>query len=206
MRLFKDIKQLIFLNSFINRPKYFNLLRHLLAGNQEKTKEFICNNYHQYSCRSVLDIGCGTGDFASLFNKEEYLGIDINKEYIAYAKKTYPHNFVFADPLKYNFGPHFFDASILISTLHHLSNTQVKKLFPKIISLTKKIIIIVDLNPDGSLIKKVLIRCDRGKYVRTTKEKIALLSPFGKIFNISNFSTRLASQTGMVLLLNHEKK
>jgi ubiquinone/menaquinone biosynthesis C-methylase UbiE len=157
-------------------------------------------NYSAYNCHSVLDIGCGTGDFASLFDKKEYLGIDINKDYISYARKKYPHSFVSGDAVEYNFDLRSFDASIFISTLHHLSDDQAKKLFAKIIDLTKKIIIIVDLNPETSFFKKMLIKLDRGDYIRTTQQKISLLSGFGKIAKIVHFSTGLASQTGMVLL------
>lgn len=174
-------------------------LRFLIAGNQKKTREFIFENYQDFNCHSVLDIGCGTGDFASLFPKEEYLGIDNNKKYIDYAQQSYPHHFICGDALKYNFGHRFFDASILVSTIHHLSNRQVVKLFGKLVPLTKKIIIIVDLNPKTSFIKKWPIKLDRGKYVRTTEQKITLLSPFGKITKISHFSTGLASQTGIIL-------
>lgn len=189
----------------LNLPFFYNL-RQIVAGNQQLTRNFIINNYNKYNCNSVLDVGCGTGDFASLFSVKEYLGIDYNSQYIAYAKNKYPHRFICDDVLIHRFQNLSFDASLLISTLHHFSDDEIKKIFTQITLLTNKIIIIVDLNPDTSPIKKLLISLDRGKYVRTIQQKVNLLSHFGKIVNIKNFSTRLASQTGMVLLLNHEKK
>lgn len=187
------------MKNVLNLPFIYNL-RFLVAGSQQLTKDFIIDNYRAYNCHSVLDVGCGTGDFASLFAKDEYHGIDINMGYISYARKKYPHLFTHGDVIKYDFGNLIFDASILISTLHHLNNKQAEKLLSKIVTVTRKIIIIVDLNPRESLVKRALIKLDRGKNIRTTEQKIALLSPFAKIATISHFSTGLAPQTGMVLL------
>lgn len=51
---------------------------------------------------SVLDVGCGFGDFYGYLTgrgiKTEYTGIDINGEFIAIARKTYPEaRFLVAD-------------------------------------------------------------------------------------------------------------
>lgn len=179
-------------------PLFYNL-RFLVAGKQELTRNFIWNNYAKYKCSSVLDLGCGTGDFSALFTIKEYLGIDVNKKYIKYAKKKYPHTFISQDIVNYKYGRKFFDCTIFISTLHHLSDYQVKKIMYKAIKLTKKIIIIVDLNPETDYLRKFLIDMDRGSFVRTTKQKKDLLAPFGKILTLKHFSTGLASQSGIVI-------
>ncbi len=180
-------------------PFWYNL-RFLVAGKQRLTREFIANNYRKFNCHTVVDIGCGSGDFSPLFPKGKYLGIDRNPRYIAFAQKTYPHRFICADILDFPFNQQSFDAAIVISTLHHLSDTEVQRLFSRIAPLTKKVIIIVDLNPETTVIKRLLIRLDRGKFVRSTQAKINLLSPFGTIVTITHFSTNLASQTGMVVV------
>lgn len=42
--------------------------------------------------QSVLDIGCGCGDYASLFGKDrKYLGIDISKDMVSTARRLYPN-------------------------------------------------------------------------------------------------------------------
>ena len=190
--------------NLLNFPRLYNL-RFLVAGNQKLTRDYITKYYRYFNCHSVIDIGCGTGDFTPLFSKKEYLGIDINPRYIAYAQKHYSYRFICHNVIDYDFKNYKFDASLFISTFHHLSDTQSKIILKKTSIITRKIIIIIDLNPETSLIKKFLIRLDRGNYVRTTKEKIALLSPYGKIIHVSHFSSGLASQTGMILLPNYEK-
>lgn len=180
-------------------PFFYNL-RHLVAGNQELTKKYIKTNYLIFNCNSILDIGCGTGYFSNLFSKDKYSGIDINKKYIEFAKKKYQgYCFIKSDILSFSLLNKHYDSAILISVLHHLSDAEINKILSKIIDKINKIIIIVDLNPKTSLLKKLLIDLDRGKYIRTTNQKIKLLSQFGKIKNIEDFSTRLASQTGMIL-------
>lgn len=191
------------INQILERPFFYNL-RFLIAGNQGLTRDFVSLNYHQYHCHSVLDVGCGTGDFAPLFPVKDYLGIDINPQYITFAQKRYPHRFLCQDATNYDFPKHF-DASIMISTLHHLDNQQAENLLSTLIKITQKIIIVVDLNTQTNLIKKLFIKLDRSGNVRTTEEKIALLTRFGKIVKLVHFSTGLASQTGIILLPNHEK-
>lgn len=178
-------------------PFVYNL-RFLVAGNQQLTKDFIKKNYKKYKCKSVLDLGCGTGDFAPIFSKKDYLGIDLSQKYINFAKQKYQYEFICQDLDKFNSKTKF-DATIFISTLHHLSDSQIKGIFKKAVKITKKIIIIVDLNPETDPIRKALIDMDRGENIRTTKEKIRLLKQFGSILEIEHFNTRLASQSGIVL-------
>lgn len=187
-----------FFMDIISLPFIYNL-RFLVAGDQSLTKKFIKENYKKYKCKTVLDLGCGTGDFAPLFNPKEYLGIDISGKYVEFAGRKYPHKFICADVTAYPFAKKHYDCTIFISTLHHLSDNQVKKIMSEAVRLTKKVIIIVDLNPETSPVKKFLIDNDRGRHVRTTKQKLGLLIPFGNILEIKHFSTRLASQTGIVL-------
>lgn len=76
----------------------------------------------------------------------------------------------------------------------------MNKILSKAIKITKKVIIIIDLNPETTFVKKLLIDNDRGKFVRSTDKKVKLLSQFGKIVKVEHFSTRLASQSGLVLI------
>src|SRR5215471_11674536 len=39
----------------------------------------------------LLDIGCGTGDYAPCFPDQTYIGLDFNPDYIARAREAYRH-------------------------------------------------------------------------------------------------------------------
>ena len=64
-------------------------------GSQEKNFNLVskCIN----SDDSLLDYGCGVGDFIKYLNNKninikDYLGVDINDNFIKHAKETYPEN------------------------------------------------------------------------------------------------------------------
>lgn len=44
--------------------------------------------------RRVLDVGCGPGTNSQHFLGTDYLGIDINEEYIRHAQSRYPGQFI----------------------------------------------------------------------------------------------------------------
>lgn len=63
---------------------------------------------------SLLDIGCGYGRFAPMF--ENYTGVDISPDLIEIAKSTYPSKkFVIADLRSLPFKDKEFDVGILVS-------------------------------------------------------------------------------------------
>lgn len=201
MRLFKDIKQLIFLNSFINRPVFFNSLRYLVTGSQLSLKEFVRDSLMIYNCRSVLDVCCGTGDFVQR-NHINYVGIDINPHFISFAQKKYGNNkirFIEGNALSLPFAQRQFDASLLISTLHHFPNLEARKLLLEVKRVTKKIVIIVDLTPDPSnYLKRFLVILDQGNFVRPVKEKEKIVSQFFEIKSTHRLFAGLAEQYGII--------
>jgi SAM-dependent methyltransferase len=54
------------------------------------------------SVRRVLDVGCGPGTNVSHFQGCEYMGIDINPSYIAYARRRYRQEFLVADATQFS--------------------------------------------------------------------------------------------------------
>ena len=90
-------------------------------------------HYHEYlmshipeRCRSILEIGCGTGEFSRLLARraEKILAIDLSPQMICLAKersKLYPNiDFVTGDAMTYDFPDDQFDSIATIATLHHL--------------------------------------------------------------------------------------
>lgn len=77
------------------------------------------------NCKTVLDVGCGSGDFTRLLASkcEKVLGVDISPEMISNAKslsKDYKNiEFEVADVFEKDFTPESFDCVVSIATFHH---------------------------------------------------------------------------------------
>ncbi len=100
------------------------------------------SHYHNFllkqlpsQCKTVLDIGCGTGEFSRLLAKraDKIIAIDLSPNMIEVAKensKQYTNiDFQVADVLRWEFPREQFDAIVSIATVHHL---PVKQLLPNL--------------------------------------------------------------------------
>jgi ubiquinone/menaquinone biosynthesis C-methylase UbiE len=197
----QKLKNYILLHSFVNRPFFFNNLRYLVTGNQKSLKDFVGETLKKYHCQSVLDVCCGTGDFAQKEAKK-YLGIDINPQFISFAKKKYQNKkikFVYGDALALPLRNEKFDATLLVSTLHHFSDNETKRILEQVKRVTRKIVIVIDLIPyPSNFLKRFLVVLDQGGFVRREKEKEKLVSQFYKIKSTRKLSAGLAEQYGII--------
>jgi SAM-dependent methyltransferase len=191
--------------NILNNPYAFNIVRSIIAGDQHQTKLFIKQNLKKYKCKSVIDVCSGTGDFSSLITKDmSYLGVDINKSFIDYSTNKFRSDknksFINADILNPSlFKEKIFDAVILISTLHHFSDNELKIFLPLVKKITKKILIVADIIPNPPhLIQRLAVKLDQGKYIRTEKDKTKILNTFFKIIKTETISSRLAIQYGII--------
>ena len=129
----------------------------------------------------ILDIGCGSGEISRFFNDLDYIGIDVNPDYIEFARKIYKKNFEVMNAQKLRFKKRYFDYVVIIGVLHHMDDKNCNLILNEITRVIKdngKIIIIEDVNTQsridlfGNLIRKL----DVGEHIRTKKEWVELLS------------------------------
>ena len=124
--------------------------------------------------RRVLDVGCGPGTNTPLFANAEYLGIDINPNYIAHARRKHRRSFIVADLSTYDQKPETgFDFILVNSFLHHLELVTTRVILGRLQSW---------LSPDGYIhlmelvlprdrtIAQFMARMDRGKFPRRLEE------------------------------------
>ncbi|MBE9052573.1 methyltransferase domain-containing protein [Nostocales cyanobacterium LEGE 11386] len=120
------------------------------------------NHYHPFllkqlpnKCKTVLDIGCGTGEFARRLAQcaDQVIAIDLSPNMIEVAKQRSAQytniNFQVADVLQWEFPVEQFDAIASIATVHHLS---LEKLLPHLKAALKpggKLIILDLLEPEN---------------------------------------------------------
>jgi len=137
-----------------------------------------------FSGKSVLDFGCGTGSYAFLFDPEKYIGIDLMGKRIEYAKKHHPkYKFKKIDIKQLASEENNFDYIFIISTLHHIDDETLKKYFKLFFRILNKKGAIVGMEP--CLLKNTPFKnwfmktVDRGKFIRSEKEYKTL---FGDMF------------------------
>lgn len=90
---------------------------------------------------AVLDLLCGTGYLLGEIQKQrpdiQFVGVDLEKEFINYAKKEYPKiNFETSDVLVWD-SKQKFDAVLCTGGLHHLPFTHQRNFIHKIKKLVK---------------------------------------------------------------------
>ena len=189
-------------------PIFYKLSQKIfLADNFRKKilKEFVKNKN-----LNILDIGCGPGNMIKYLNFNKYFGFDTDERYIEYAKKNFK---------KCNFYCETFskssikkiskvDTVILFGILHHINNKEVNELLKSIKLALKnkyKIIILEPVYEDGqNIIAKLLIKNDRGKFVRTSKEYIKLFKElnFNPTFKI--YHQKIVPYTWIVSIIENK--
>lgn len=143
------------------------------SGKGRQIRRFL----REVSVSSVLDVGCGTGNWASVTDGR-YLGVDISSEFIAAARDRYRDDpqkeFRHLDATVEDVPGHF-DLMQLISVLHHLSDDQVRRLIGRVAPRIDYLFVL-DLYPvPWNPISRFLYRADRGDHIRTPAEQKRLI-------------------------------
>lgn len=128
----------------------------------------------------VLDMACGPGNHAQLFDPASYTGVDTNPDYIASAKLRHAGRFEVGDACSY--GPpdgQPFDLVFANSFLHHLDDAQAEQALANLARLCKPTgrILLMDLVlPKKASLARALAKADRGDHARTYEHWEVLLS------------------------------
>jgi SAM-dependent methyltransferase len=125
--------------------------------------------------RRVLDVGCGPGTNATHFAASDYLGIDLNPEYIRDAERSYGASnshlrFEAHDASTYVAPPdQRFDFVLVNSLLHHVDDPTARSILANLVRLLTDdghVHILELLLPPSASIPLFLARADRGNFPR----------------------------------------
>ena len=121
----------------------------------------------------VLDVGCGPGTNAAHFAAADYVGIDINEEYLAVARSKYPGQFIQADLSSADLSQLGSFKTILVNSfLHHLPDAAVDRLLAQLAGLLDvggRVHVLELVRPDRPSLPSIMARLDRGRYARTVR-------------------------------------
>jgi len=147
----------------------------------------------------VLDVGCGPGTNTQLFNHADYLGIDINPDYIASARKRFGRQFIAADVVDYQIqGAQTFDFILVNSFFHHLDTDAVCRTLGHLrtlLSPTGHIHILDLVLPERTSIARLLARLDRGQHARLLNEWRTLFSEYFDLAVFEPYTLRALKTT-----------
>jgi len=182
----------IFINRVLLNEEYQNYINvgffyHLFCKSFEQ-KLFLKSKINIDSESKILDFGCGTGIISEFFGNN-YIGIDIDKTRINYARKVYPNKkFLLVTDENLPFNDNHFDVILFNDCLHHISDYKINKIFPELHRILNKNgkIIIREPKKDTNIFTYFLTEiCENGNYVRTVKEYKNLFKSFDFIYEES---------------------
>ncbi len=132
--------------------------------------------------RRVLDVGCGPGTNTGHFAHADYLGVDINPEYIAHARRRHGREFIVADVTRFEAPAEGrFDLILANSFFHHIATPGVRQILSHLATLTSDdgFVHVLDLvlSPAPS-VSRMLARADRGDHPRPLEEWHELFTEF----------------------------
>lgn len=158
-----------------------------VVGKLGKSKLKLFSKFLPYTPgKSILDLGCGPGTNAILFQPKDYLGIDTDEAYVDSAQKNHKEyrfsNQDFcaltrSDNMVPNAG---FDLILANGLMHHLPKNLATQFFLKAQELLASGGYLLTIDPcihdKQSGLKKRLILSDRGKFIRTPSELLEISS------------------------------
>ncbi len=128
--------------------------------------------------RRLLDVGCGPGTNAPALAAADYVGIDINPEYIATAQRRFGGRFLVGDVSDPSVLPdERFDIVFANSLMHHLPDDATDRLIGRMAAITApegRVHVLDLVLPDRWSPAKLLARLDRGQHPRPVAEWHAL--------------------------------
>jgi SAM-dependent methyltransferase len=155
--------------------------------------------------KRVLDVGCGPGTNADYFPNAEYLGIDLNGQYIRDAERRQAASngkkrFVAADAAKFSVNPgEKFDFILVNSFLHHVDDVTTRNILANLSKLLTEDGHLHSLElvlPENVSAARLIARADRGKFARPLAKWKEL---FGESLHLELFEPYPLGAGGVVL-------
>ncbi len=142
----------------------------------------------------VLDVGCGPGTNAQLFESAYYVGMDLNPRYIEYAAKKFGRDFRVQDVRDFKPSPdERFDFVLANSLFHHLSDDETHSVLGALggtLTDDGHVHIIDLILPAKRSIARFLAEQDRGEYPRPMDRWKEIFETHFDTVHIEQFAVR----------------
>ena len=158
-----------------DNPVLFILCRRILENDFKAIRALIRRDLKVRAGLRTLDLGCGPGAFADVFEGDPYVGADLNARYIAHAQRKCAGTFVVGDARQLDLPSASFDQVLIFGMLHHLSDDDTRAVLREVVRLLVpggRLLVIEDipavskLNLIGHLIHNV----ENGEHIRPSED------------------------------------
>ena len=134
----------------------------------------------------TLDLGCGPGAFSDLFDGDDYVGADLHKGYIDWARKHRKGTFITCDARSVPLPERRFDQVLIFGLLHHLSDDVTRAVLretQRLLVPGGRALVIEDIPALSklNLIGHLIHHIENGEYIRPEAEYRRLFLEFGRV-------------------------
>lgn len=145
-----------------------------LSGGRRARRLFIERFVRPEAAQKVLDLGCGPGDILDFMPAVEYVGVDLDPNYVSAAARRYGDRGTFFQGSVADFeipAPGTYDLVLAAGLLHHLDDRDAGHLFRlalKALGPGGRLLTLDGCFVSGqSVVARRMLEADRGEHVRT---------------------------------------
>jgi ubiquinone/menaquinone biosynthesis C-methylase UbiE len=158
-----------------DHPVLFIFFRAVLENDFKEIRGRIRRELRPGQGLRSLDLACGPGAFADLFEGDDYVGVDLNRRYIEHARRHRAGTFVVGDARRLELPDDRFDQALVFGLLHHLPDDDVRAVLRecrRVVAARGRVLVIEDipavskLNLIGHLIHSV----ENGEHIRRPEQ------------------------------------
>jgi SAM-dependent methyltransferase len=162
-------------------PRSFTWLRKVAEANFVAVRGIVRREIDLDRPARTLDLGCGTGELAPLFRRHQYLGLDLSKRYVSYARRRHPDlPFGVCDGVCIPLRDASCDHVLVFGVLHHMDDPLARRVVGEIARVLRpggRFLLIEDRDevPAWNLPGHLIHAIDAGENIRTLAGYEALL-------------------------------
>jgi ubiquinone/menaquinone biosynthesis C-methylase UbiE len=165
---------------YLDHPALLDFRQKLFSLGKQTNKQWLTRLIKPSAGDLVLDVGCGTGRYAELFDCA-YYGIDTNSEYISYAQKKHKGTFQVMNASRLQFSDKMFHHVFSVGLLHNMSDENVTKTLEEMKRVCipgGTIVIIEAVYPTNkvNVVGYTLLRLDPGHFARRLDHLTGIVS------------------------------
>ena len=167
------------LGAVLSNPRVWHFLRKLPEFDYRRTKERIRRILGDGG-GAVLDLGCGTGEYTSLFSANRYVGLDLSLPFVRYAStRLRGFAFLVGDAEQLPFSDDRFHRVLVNGVIHHMGDGSADRLLGevgRVVRPSGTVLIIEDVpSSAANLPGRLMHAVDQGDHIRTARAYAALI-------------------------------